>query len=113
MAGQNVARLDEIRSINFSGISGTYAPVGSAFEHVVRIICFTNNTDGDLMVSLNNEVDNLFIPAGGFKLFDLTTNKGGITVSFVFPPTTRIFVKQVTAPTSGDFYVECAYARGE
>jgi len=108
----DVAVVDTLRVLNFASISGTYAEVTPPFEYITRIVCFTNNTDGDLLVSLTLGVnDNLVMPAGSFKLFDLTTNKGQTNTSWVFPPGTRVFVKQLTAPTSGDFYVEAIHQR--
>jgi len=110
----DVATVDALRVINFSAISGTYAQVGTALEYITRIICFTNNTDGDLIVSLSRGApfeDNLIMPAGSFKLFDLTTNKGQVNTTWVFPPGTPFYVKQLTAPTSGNFYVECIHQR--
>lgn len=109
----NVAVIDTLRTLNFSGISGTYAPVGSSFGHVTRLICFTNNTNGDMLVSTDGVNDMLFLPANSFKLFDLATNRADYNSLWCFPEKLQILVKQSTAATSGDFYVECIYASGE
>ena len=109
----NVAVIDTLRTINFSGISAVYAPVGPSFSHVTRIVCFTNNTDGDMFVSTDGVVDMLFLPANSFKLFDLSTNRADYNSLWSFPEKLQILVRQSTAPSKGDFYVECIYASGE
>lgn len=105
--------FDNLRSLGFAGISGTYAAVGAAFTVNPRIICFTNKTQGDMIftVDTTNAAGNLFVAAGSFKLFDLTANLvPGKDDNFVIAEGTRFYVKQVTAPTSGDVYIEAIYA---
>ncbi len=110
---RNTAVFDSLRSLGFAGISGTYAPVGSAFQHITRVICFTNLTDADILVSNYNLVDNLIIPAGGFKLFDLNTNRSENNTFWSLPIGTHIYIKTDGTATSGSFYVECLYAQGD
>lgn len=105
--------FDTLRSLGFASISGTYAAVGSAFTVEPRIICITNKTQGDMIFSVDNanSSGNLFVPAGTFKLFDLTANLiPGKDDSFVIAQGTQFYVKQVTAPTSGSVYIELVYA---
>ena len=108
----NRAALEPLRSLAFGSISGTYAAVGSGFDHPIRLICITNNTQGDMIFSLNAIDDHLFVAAGSFKLFDITTNHRPANVDdFVFPVGMVIYVKQSTAPVSGSVYVEVMYAQ--
>lgn len=105
--------FDTLRSLAFGSISGTYAAVGSAATVNPRIICITNKTQGDMIFSVDNtNADgNLFVAAGSFKLFDLTTNEvQGKDDSFVIAKGTQWYVKQVTAPVSGAVYIEYLYA---
>lgn len=105
--------FDTLRSLGFASISGTYAAVGSAFTVEPRIICITNKTQGDMIFSVDssNSSGNLFVPAGTFKLFDLTANLiPGKDDSFVLAQGTQLYVKQVTAPVSGSVYIELIYA---
>lgn len=101
--------LDPVRSLGFASISGAYAAVGGIFLHPVRLICFTNTTDGDVFFSDDAVTDKLFIPKGGFKLFDLTTNKYEATKQWVLAVGTQFFVKQSSAPTLGSVYIECLW----
>lgn len=104
--------FDTLRSLGFAGISAAYAAVGSALTVNPRIICITNNTAGDMIFSTDssNASGHLFLKAGSFKLFDLTANLvPRKDDSFVIAEGTTIYVKQLTAPTSGSVYVECIY----
>lgn len=102
-------QIEALRSLAHGSISGNYAAVGSAFANQCRIVCFTNNTDGDMIFSLDGSTDNLFIAKGSFKLFDLTTNKLGLQNIFALPVGTQIYVKQSTSPSTGSVYVEVIY----
>lgn len=105
--------FDTLRSLAYTSISGTYAAVGTALTVNPRIICITNKTQGDMIFSLSssNADGNLFIPAGSFKLFDLTANLvPGKDDNFEMAIGDQWYVKQVTAPTSGAVYIEYLYA---
>jgi len=107
------AIIDELRSLANGSISGAYATVGAAFEHPARLICITNNTDGDMLFSTDGVTDMLFVASRSFKLFDLTTNHGVYDATFVLPINTQIYVKRSTVPTTGSVYVEIIYGRGQ
>jgi hypothetical protein len=112
MAAQ-VVRLDALRSVAYGSITGSYVALGTAFTHLMRIVKFTNNTDGDMLISFNGSTDNIFIPAGSFTLYDMTTNKEDGNNYFVFQLYTQPYIKYSTAPTVGAFYLECVYGNGE
>lgn len=105
--------FDTLRSLAFGGISAVYAAVGTPLTVEARIICFTNKTQGDVIFSTDNtNVDGqIFVPAGSFKLYDLTANLvPGKDDNFVLAKGTQFYVKQVTAPVSGAVYIELVYA---
>ncbi len=105
--------FDNLRTLAFGGISAAYAAVGTPLTVNPRIMCITNKTQGDMIFSIDSaNVDgNLFVPAGTFKLFDLTANLvPGKDDNFVIAEGTQFYVKQVTAPTSGGVYLEFLYA---
>lgn len=109
----NKVKIDNLRSLAFGGISGVYAAVGSAATQNARILCITNNTDGDMIFSLDPTVvsGQLFVAKGSFKLFDFTTNiRPSISDDFVIAKGTIVYVKQVTAPSTGSVYVEYVYS---
>jgi len=108
-----IVELDVLRSLSNTGISGTYAAVGTQFLYPARLICITNNTDGDMLFSNDAVNDKLFIPKNSFKLFDLTTNKGGSDGIFCLRQGTIMYVKQSTAASTGSVYIEVIYGIGE
>ena len=104
--------FDNLRTLGHAAISGSYAPVGAALTVTPRIICITNNTDGDMIFSVDssNAVGNLFLAKGSFKLFDLTSNMNPhYDDTFEMAVGTYMYVKEVTAPTLGSVYVEYIY----
>lgn len=109
MSNVQVVSIDPIRTVASTAVSGTYALIGTPLTHPVRLICFTNNTDGDLFFSTNASDNMLFVAAGGFKLFDLTTNRYSREQYWVFPVGTQFYVKQSTAPSKGNVFIECLW----
>lgn len=105
-----IVKFDTLRSLAFGSISGTYAAVGSSFQNPVRLICITNNTDGDMLFSFDGVNNHVFVPSHSFKLFDLTTNRQQNENSFEIIAGTQVYVKQSTAASSGSVYVETIYA---
>lgn len=107
-------RFDTIRTLGFAAISGTYAAVGSVLAVEARIVCFTNKTQGDMIFTTDNTVaaGQIFVPAGSFKLYDLTANiVPNKDDTYVIAKATQFYVKQSTAPVSGDVYIEIVYAQ--
>lgn len=105
--------FDTLRSLGFAGISAAYAPIGTPFGVNARMICFTNKTQGDVIISTDdtNADGQILVPAGSFKLYDLTANLvPGKDDSFVIAKGTQFYVKQVAAPVSGAVYIENVYA---
>jgi len=105
--------FDTLRSLAFGAISGTYAALGSPLTVEARMVCFTNKTQGDMIISTDsaNASGQIFVPAGAFKLYDLTANLiPGKDDSFVLAKGTQFYVKQSTAPVSGAVYIELVYA---
>jgi len=105
--------FDTLRSLAFGGISAVYATVGDPLDVEARIICFTNTTQGDMIFSTDstNADGQILVPAGSFKLYDLTANLvPGKDDSFVIAQATQFYVKQSSAPVSGSVYIELVYA---
>jgi hypothetical protein len=107
------AVFDSLRTLAFGGISGTYAAVGTAFTHPVRIMTISNQTDGDLIFSTDdtNADGNVFLFAGEQRTYDFTANMiPGKDDSLVLPVGTEWFVKESTAVSSGGVTIEAVYA---
>jgi len=110
MALAPFVKFETIKTLGFAGISGAYAAVGDALSHIVIAFCISNNTEGDLLFSIDGTNDHMFLAAGSFRLYDLQSN---INPQFddkkVLPIGTQFYVKQITAPASGSVYVETIY----
>jgi|SRR5271157_849218 len=106
---------DVIRTLAFGGISGSYAVVGTPVSHNWRMFRITNNTNGDLLFSLDGTNDNFFVPASSFVLYDISTNAPPISESdnFQLGRNTQFYVKQSTVPTAGAVWIEGIYAKGD
>jgi hypothetical protein len=106
------AFFEPMRSLGFAGISGSYAAVGTPLDNPVRAFCITNNTQGDMIFSIDNTVaaGHMFIAAGSYKLYDVQANiNPQFDDKYVLAVGTQFYVKQSTAPVAGDVYIECIY----
>jgi hypothetical protein len=109
-----VVRFDAILTKAHGAITNSYTTIGAALTQNWRVVKITNNTDGDMLLSLNGTTDNIFVPAFGFTLYDLSTNAVNVqqTDSFIMQLGSQFYIKYSTAPTEGDVWIEGVYARG-
>lgn len=109
-----IVRFDSIRTKAHGSITNSYTTVGAALANNWRIFRITNNTNGDMLISLDGTTNNLFVPASSFVLYDLSTNSPNVNVTdgFVMQIGSQFYVKYSTAPTAGDIWIEGIYARG-
>lgn len=113
MAGfSQVIAIDSLRSLAAASIGAAYSlPIGTGFAKQMRIVHIVNNTDADLTLSVDTVNDNLFIPSGGFLLYDGTTNRVENLQVWVFRQGTTFYPKG--SPTTGSIYVMALYGAGE
>ena len=108
----NRAMADQLRSLAFGSISSSYAPVGPPLEFPTRLICFTNNTDADVIFTMDGSTDQIIVVSKGFKLLDITTNHRPINQDdFCFSIGIQWSVRSLTSPTTGSVYIEVIYAQ--
>lgn len=105
------ANFETVKTLGFAGISAVYADVGSPTTHPIRAFCISNNTQGDMYFSIEDTaIDQLFVAAGNFKLFDVQSNiNPQFDDKYVLPIGTQFSVKQITAPVDGAVYIECMF----
>ena len=111
-AGVSRAHFESLRSLGFAGISGTYAAVGTPLISQVRAFCITNDTQGDMIFSLDstNAAGHMFVAAGSYKLYDVQANMNvQFDDKYVLAIGEQFYVKQVTAPVDKSVYIECIY----
>jgi len=110
-------RYENLRSIDYTGISGTYAVIGIALANPARMIVLTNDTDVGVYVSLNGVDDKWYIPSKTSRLLDIGANKadqagfleqsaGDIFYVNALPP---IAPAAQVLPTLGRVYLEATY----
>jgi len=104
------AYFEPIKTIAFGAISATYATVGPVTGKEVRVFCITNNTQGDLFFTTDASIDQMFLAAKSYRLYDVQANMNTQKDdSYVLSVGTQFSVKQITAPISGAVYIECIY----
>lgn len=100
---------EPLRSLAFGSISGTYAGIGTVFEHPIRLIYVQNLTDKTLVFSFDGINDHFKLPEQGFLLLDVSSNKtqqGGWFIA----EGQRIYVKDDgVAASAGEALVSAFY----
>jgi hypothetical protein len=79
---------------------------------MIRAFCITNNTQGDMIFSIDNTVvaGHMFVAAGSYKLYDIQSNiNPQFDDKYVLAVGTQFYVKQLTAPVDGGVFIECLY----
>lgn len=104
-----IVRFDGIRSVASGAIGAAYTAIGTSFPAPIRFIYIQNTTDGDMMFSFTGNTDHFMIPAEGFVIFDLSSNKVDGNDGFFLQKGTTIYVKRITIPTTGTVYVTTVY----
>jgi hypothetical protein len=103
-------RYEPLRSVPYTSVSGVYAGVGSAFVNPVRLLKITNTTDADIIISFDGVNDQDILPARTSEIWDYGSNRGLVGSTLDQSQGERVYVKQVSAPTSGTVYVVVLYA---
>jgi hypothetical protein len=108
-----IVRIDAYRTKNFSAITGSFTTVGAALTANWKMFRIINNTNGDMIFSVDGTTNNLFLPANSFVLYDCSANATPLTTidTLVFAIGTQFYVAYKTAPSSGDVYIEGIYAK--
>ena len=100
---------ETLRTLAFGAIGAGYAAVGAALAHPCSILLLQNATNSGSLWSLDGVNDHFFIPAGGFILLDLTTNKTLPQGAFISQGTIFYVKDSGGAPASGAVYVSVMY----
>lgn len=108
----NIVRFDAVRFLAFDHISDTYLPIGPALGHAMRVLHFINATDGDMMISFDGVTDNIPVINESFTLYDLTADED-TNESFRYENGTQLYVRYLSAPSKGTFYIVAVYGKGE
>jgi len=99
---------EPLRELGFAAVLAGYSMVGTRLNHPARMIYIQNLTDALLMLSFNGVDDHFPLPANGFLLLDVTSNKTA-SQGFFISGGQGIYAKQMEVPTSGSVYVTSFY----
>jgi len=93
-------KFEPLRSLSYADITTSYVAVGSATENPAHVAYISNITNGSLLFSFDGMNNHLIIPANGYFLLDISTNK--VTQEgFWLAEGTTLYVKQFDTPTTG------------
>lgn len=101
-------KAEPVRTIVFGAIGVAYMGVGTGVSHPVRQFFIQNLTDATLMFSFDGIHDHFPLPANGFFLDDITSNKS-LSMGFFLAEGERLYVKEVGVPTTGAVYFSVFY----
>lgn len=121
-----LVQYDQLRSVvaGAGTLDGTWREIiqlgGAAgsgvFTHNMRLVKIQNITNMDVYISFNLGVNTHdIIPAGGFTLYDLTTNRSNNGGDFIIGKGIFVFAKTVggAAATGSYLTVTCIFGKGE
>lgn len=107
-----IAVPDSYRTAAFGALTANYTAVGTPFLHSLRMFRIVNTTNTSAAFSVDGVNNHFILPAGTFVLYDVSANNEPNS-PFYLPYGTQFYVKYLSAPASGDVYVEGIYGRGE
>ena len=105
------ARFEALR-VRATPISNIYLAIGTPLTQPARIIKISNETDINVLITTDITLDMDFIPANGFILYDLGSNKASVAPTLEFARGTQFYVKRADAvdSLSGSVYLTVIYS---
>lgn len=111
MAYGTRAAFEAVREVAFGSLTGSYAAVGTATTDHARMIRIVSTLNTEAYISFDGSTNHIRLAAGSFVLYDFTANRVQDDGLFLSEGTT-IYAKYSTAPSSGNIWIEVAYAQG-
>ncbi len=102
-------QAEPVRSLAFGSIGAGYTGVGTSVSHPIRQFLIQNLTDVTLMFSFDGVDDHFPIPANGFFLDDISSNRSQSVQGWYLAQGTRLYVKEIGVPTLGSVYFSTFY----
>jgi hypothetical protein len=105
-------KFEPCRTLGFAAIGAGYVGVGTSIDHPARQIFIQNLTDTTLMFSFDGVDDHFPLPANGFFLDDITTNRTNQSGEYCISVGDRLYVRELIGvlPTNGAVYFTVIYA---
>jgi|ERR1017187_9190350 hypothetical protein len=102
------AKFEPLRSLAYTSITSSYVAVGSPLANPGRIMKVDNLTNALLIFSIDGINNHFVVPANGFFLVDLCSNKSQ-KHGLYMPTGATLFVKESGTPSSGSVYFSMIY----
>lgn len=102
-------RAEPLRSLAFGSIGAAYMGIGTSFEHPIRQIILINNTDVNVVISLDGVNDHVVLISSSQIILDVTANKTR-EQGWYIAEGERLYVKEESSsPASGSVYLSAFY----
>lgn len=98
-----------VQTVAFGSITGSFVAFGAAMPAPIRILKISNTTDEDIYISFDGTTIQDAIPASSGMVIDLTANKTNSEGAYLAQGTV-VYLKYVSAPSSGNVYLSAYYA---
>lgn len=99
------ALVNAYQTLAFGSITSSFAAVGSAIGTPISMFRLINNTDGDMIFSIDGSTNQFFVPASSFVLYDVAANRS-VSQNFNLVGHIQFYVKYSSAPSKNSVYVE-------
>lgn len=115
--GSNISRFDAIRTAAIASVTGSYTPFGPPLAHAMRILDFTNDSNGVYFISFDGVTDNIILPSNGYVVYDVTASED-VNESFRYQSGTQLYIRSIVSATtqamsSNSIYCTAEYGKGE
>lgn len=112
MAYSVIITFDQLRSLAYTGLSSSYAPVGSQIIHAIRIFKILNTTDVEIIYSIDGVNDNDAVPANSGFVADIAANQTSTAGGGFLTAGIQVYAKTSGTPSKGNVYVTILYGKG-
>lgn len=79
-------------TFNSATLSGSFQAIGSALPDEARIVKMVNSSTVPVVISLNGSTNHDVLPAGGFFLYDVGTNRGNSSPLMCLQKGTQFYI---------------------
>lgn len=98
-----------LAAATIAAAGGAFVGIGTAMTNPIRMFMLQNLTDAAVMFSLDGINSNFPLPANGYMLLDITSNKT-LTTGFFLAEGQRVYASTLsTPPTTGFVYLSVFY----
>lgn len=100
---------EAVRTLAEASIGAGYTAVGTPVSNPERQFFIQNLTDALLMFSFDGVNDHFPLPANGFFLSDVSSNRVSKSEALYLAKEVQLYVKEIGTPTTGSVYFSVFY----